>query len=76
VQLSSDNVLLDLRLCQYGDVNADGKRNLGDTARMSSHMRGTEVMQDDYAQQCADMDQNGKLNLGDVSRCYATVRRT
>lgn len=76
VQLSSDNVLLDLRLCQYGDVNADGKRNLGDTARMYSHIRGTEVMQDDYAQQCADMDQNGKLNLGDVSRCYATVRRT
>lgn len=76
VRLQDQNMSVDVRLCQYGDLNADGKVNLGDTARIYSHVRGTGVISDSYVQQCADMDQNEKLNLGDVARCYAAVRKT
>ena len=63
-------------LCRYGDVNADGKVNIGDVARIYSHVRSTEMVEDLYALQCADLDQNGKYNIGDVARCYATIRGT
>lgn len=74
VQLISEDVSLDVLLCCYGDVNADGKVNLGDTARTYSHIRGTSTIEDPYALQCADMNQDGEIDLGDVARCYATIR--
>lgn len=76
VQVVSENVTLSVHLCQYGDVNADGKVNMGDTARIYSHIRDTGVIEDAYARLCADLDQNGKLNIGDVARCYAAIRGT
>lgn len=74
VALVSENADLSVVLCQPGDVNADGKLNLGDTARIYAFIRSTGTIEDQYAQLCADVDQNGKTNLGDVARCYAAVR--
>lgn len=74
VDLTSGDLTLSVSLCRPGDVNADGKLNLGDTARIYSHIRGTAVIEDTYTLACADLDRNEKLNLGDVARCYATVR--
>lgn len=74
VQVASENVTLDARLCCFGDVNGDGKINMGDTAKLYSHIRETGLIEDSYGLLCADCDQNGKINLGDVARCYATVR--
>lgn len=76
VQVVSESVVLNVDLYQYGDINGDGKVNLGDTARINSHIRGTGVIGDSYALLCADLDQNGKLNIGDVARCYAVIRGT
>ena len=74
VAISSQSVKLAVSLWQFGDLNGDGKINLGDTARIYSHIRGTGLIADEYARQCADLDQNDKLNLGDVARCYALIR--
>jgi alpha-amylase len=74
VELVSDPVELSVMLWQPGDVNGDGKLNLGDTARIYAYVRSTGTIEDEYAQLCSDLDQNGKINLGDVARCYATVR--
>ena len=74
VQIISENVELAVLLCRPGDVNADGKLNLGDTARIYGYIRSTVMIDDQYALLCADLDQNEKINLGDVARCYATVR--
>jgi hypothetical protein len=74
IVISSQSVKLSVSLWQFGDLNGDGKINLGDTARIYSHIRGTGLIADEYARQCADLDQNDKLNLGDVARCYALIR--
>jgi hypothetical protein len=74
VAISSQSVKLAVSLWQFGDLNGDNKINLGDTARIYSHIRGTGLIADEYARQCADLDQNDKLNLGDVARCYALIR--
>lgn len=74
VQLGSEDVTVNVRLCQYGDVNADGKVNMGDTARIYAHVREVGVIENPYAQLCADVDQNGKINIGDVAHGYAIVR--
>ena len=76
IQVNSENAVLDVHLCRFGDVNADGKVNLGDTARIYSHVCTTGLIEDDYAWLCADFDQNTKVNMGDVARCYAAVRGT
>ena len=74
VRIGSQNENLTVSLCQFGDLNSDGKINLGDVARIYSHIRNTGAIADPYSLQCADLDQNDKLNLGDVARCYALVR--
>lgn len=74
VQIISENVELFALICRPGDVNADGKLNLGDTARIYAYIRSTGTIEDQYALLCADLDQNDKINLGDVARCYAAVR--
>lgn len=76
LQINAENVVQDVQICQLGDVNADGKVNLGDVARIYAHIRSTGAVQDDYAWLCADFDQNEKLNMGDVARCYAAIRGT
>jgi hypothetical protein len=76
IQINAENVVQDVHICQLGDVNADGKVNLGDIARIYAHIRSTGVIQDDYVWLCADFDQNEKLNMGDVARCYAAIRGT
>jgi alpha-amylase len=73
IQIVSEDVTLDLLLCSFGDVNGDGKINLGDTAKIYAHIRGSGILEDNYALLCADVDQNEKINLGDVARSYATV---
>lgn len=74
VQLILDSAELSVELYQSGDVNGDGKLNLGDTARIYAYVRATGAIEDEYAELCSDLDQNGKINLGDVARCYAAVR--
>ena len=73
IQLTASDVMVDVILCRFGDVNRDGTVNLGDIARMFAHVRGSVLMEDSYELQCADVDQNGTLNIGDVARCYAAV---
>ena len=73
IRIGSKNEDLTVSLCQFGDINSDGKINLGDVARIYSHIRNTGAIADPYSLQCADLDQNDKLNLGDVARCYALL---
>jgi hypothetical protein len=67
---------LRLKLCPIGDVSGDGKLNMGDTARIYSHIRGSSLQTDDYALACADASGDGKLNMGDISRVYSHIRGT
>ena len=64
----------DVKLCMKGDVTGDGRINVGDTARVYSHARGTGLLTDAYAKSCADMSGDGRINVGDTAKIYALVR--
>lgn len=66
----------DVKICLMGDVNGDGQVNMGDTARIYAHVKGTNLITDAYALLCADATGDGQVNVGDVSKIYAHVRGT
>lgn len=63
-----------VQLLQLGDVTQDGKVNIGDTARMYAHVRGTNKLTDSYVLSCADITGDRRLNVGDVARSYGNLR--
>jgi len=55
-----------------GDVNRDGKINLGDVATVLKHVAKWTV---DISEDAADVDVNGKVNLGDASRMLQFIAK-
>lgn len=75
LELTADRTL-DLKLRLVGDVNGDGRVNIGDAARVYSHARGTSTITDPYGVACADINSDNRINVGDAARVYAHVRGT
>ena len=59
-----------------GDVSGDGRINVGDTAKLYSHVRGTAKLTDPNAIFAADVSGDGKLNVGDTAKVYSHVKAT
>ena len=59
-----------------GDVSGDGRINVGDTAKLYSHVRGTAKLTDPIAIFAADVSGDGKLNVGDTAKVYSHVKAT
>jgi hypothetical protein len=59
-----------------GDVTGDGRVNVGDTARVYSHVRKTAVITDEYLLKVADVSGDGRVNVGDTAKVYSHVRKT
>lgn len=59
-----------------GDVSGDGRINVGDTAKLYSHVRGTAKLTDPIAIFAADVSGDGKLNVGDTAKVYSHVKST
>lgn len=76
VTVGTEQVDLNLTVCPIGDASGDGALNIGDTAKIYSHIRGSARLTDDYALDCADVSGDGRLNLGDIARVYAHIRGT
>ena len=68
-----NDVTLDAVLNLQGDINGDGKVNIGDVARIYGHIRGTGTLTD-YALLCADYSGDGTVNVGDTAKLYAFIR--
>ena len=66
------------RVCYgiMGDVTGDGKLNIGDPARLYSHLRGSSSVSDAAALLFADITGDGRVNMGDVAKIYAQIRET
>jgi hypothetical protein len=56
-----------------GDINGDGKVNMGDVSRAYAHAKGSTLLTDPNALVAADTSGDGKINLGDVTRIYAHI---
>ena len=59
-----------------GDINGDGKVNVGDVSRLYSHIRGVRLITEEDALSRADLTGDGKIKIGDTARVYALVRST
>ena len=67
--------LLDLKLHQPGDINGDGRYDIGDVARIYSHAKATRIFTD-YPLLCADFTGDGKVTVGDAAKAYSGLKKT
>jgi hypothetical protein len=65
----------DVTLHLIGDVDGNGKVNIGDVAKVNAHVRGSALLTDPYWLECANVN-GGKLNIGDSASLYAHIRGT
>lgn len=74
VTVTDSDVTLDIKLCLYGDVSGEGKRNMGDVAKIFAYIRKGTSLSDDYALACADVTKDDRINMGDVAKVFSHVR--
>ena len=58
-----------------GDVNSDGRVNIGDVSRLYAHVKGGSQLTGD-ALFVGDVNNDNRNNIGDVSRLYAHAKGT
>jgi hypothetical protein len=76
VTVGTDPVVQDAKIHLKGDIDGNGKINVGDTTKVYSHVKKTALITDEYMLLCADIDGNGKINVGDTTKVYAHVKKT
>lgn len=75
VTLGTEPTEQDVTICLIGDIDGNGKINVGDVAKLYSHIRKTAVLTDEYQLLCANVN-GGSLNVGDVANIYSHIRGT
>lgn len=65
----------EVKLHLIGDVDGNGKVNIGDVAKINAHIKGTALLTDAYMLECANVN-GGKLNIGDSASLYSHIRGT
>ena len=75
VTVGSTDLTQDVKICMLGDVDGNGKINVGDISKLLAHVRGTTLITDEYLLTCANVN-GGKLNMGDISTIYAHLKGT
>lgn len=76
VTVDTEAVVQDVKIHLKGDIDGNGKVNVGDTTKVYSHVKKTALITDEYMLLCADIDGNGKINVGDTTKVYAHVKKT
>ena len=66
----------DMTVHLLGDINGDGRINVGDVARVYGHARRTAFLTDEYAFACGDVLTDGRITVGDTARIYAHAKKT
>lgn len=63
----------DVKIHLIGDIDGNGKVNIGDVAKLNGHIKNTAPLTDSYALACANVN-GGSLNMGDTAALYAHIR--
>lgn len=71
----TQDVTRDVTFNPPGDVTGDVKTNMGDVAKIFSHVRKKALIDDEYLLACADATGDGRVNIGDVARVFSHVRQ-
>lgn len=73
--IAHTDLTCDVALHLIGDVDGNGKVNIGDVAKVNAHVKGSSLLTDPYWLECANVN-GGKLNIGDSATLYAHIRGT
>jgi hypothetical protein len=76
VRVGNSPIPLDLKIHLKGDIDGNGKINVGDTTKVYSHVKKTALITDEYMLLCADVSGDGRINVGDTTKVYAHVKKT
>ena len=76
VAVGSEAVIHDVKIHLIGDIDGNGKINVGDVAKMYAHVKKTSQITDEYILKCMDITGEGKINVGDTARLYAHVKKS
>ena len=65
----------DVKIHMIGDIDGNGKINVGDVSKLNSHLKGTNKLTDEYQILCANVN-GGSLNMGDTAALYGHIKGT
>jgi hypothetical protein len=74
ITVSDEPLTQEVTLHLIGDIDGNGKVNIGDVAKLNAHIKGTSLLTG-YGLDCANVN-GGKLNMGDTASLYAHIRGT
>ena len=75
VTVGEEAVVLDVKLHLIGDIDGNGKVNVGDVAKLNGHIKNIALLTDDYQLLCANVN-GGSLNMGDTASLYSHIKGT
>ena len=75
VTVEAEDVAQDVKIHLIGDIDGNGKINVGDVSKLNSHLKGTNALTDEYMLLCANVN-GGKLNMGDTASLYSHIKGT
>ena len=65
---------LQAKITVPGDINCDGRLNIGDVVKLYAYTKGAAQFTDSYQPLCADFNGDGRINVGDVVKVYALLK--
>ena len=75
ITVASEDVAQDVKIHLIGDIDGNGKINMGDVSKLNAHLKGTNPITDEYMILCANVN-GGKLNMGDTASLYSHIKGT
>ncbi len=75
ITVTDENITQDVKIHLLGDINGDGRLNIGDVNKANAHAAKTKLLTD-YEFICADTNGDGRVNIGDVNKMNAHAAKT
>ena len=76
ITVGSYDVTQNVNIHLIGDINGDGRVNVGDVAKIYAHAKKTTYLTDAYEIACADVTGDNRINVGDAAKVYAHAKKT
>lgn len=73
-ELSGENLIQDVKIHLFGDINGDGLLNIMDVNRANAHAKKRSTLTG-YDFTCADINGDGTINIMDVNRMNAHAKK-